>query len=307
MSAAAAGEWQLRSTSEVQAQVGARSHGWLAAYAAVGTLAGAVLAALATMATNDSIAFRVAGATTGPEGAVQQIAGALPLGYALAAGMLAAINPCGVAMLPGYLALYLREGSDQPKAGFGRMALVSGVLTASFVALFGLVGLLLAVMGGFITGVLPVLSLLIGVALVIAGARSMTGSSTSIAGLEGMTAGLVGAVRRPGLLGYVAYALVYAVTSISCTLPIFLSVIGVSVSGSSAFSLAQLILYGLGMGVVIFIATVAVGQLNTVVLRRIRGFGQHLNAVVGVAMLAVGGYIVYYWLTFGEISIGQGH
>jgi|SRR5581483_8181898 len=290
----------------MDAQLGARSHGWLAAYTAVGALAAAVLAALATMAANDSIAFRVAAASSGPEGLVQQLAGGMPIGYAFAAGMLAAVNPCGVAMLPGYLALYLREGPEQSKVGFGRIALVSGVLTASFVVLFGLVGLLLAALGGLVTGPLPLLSLLIGVALVIAGARTMAGRSTYFGGLERISGGLAGSMRRPGLPGYAAYGLVYAVTSVSCTLPIFLGVVGVSVAGGSGFSLLQMLLYALGMGLVILVATVAVGQLNTAVLRRIRGFGQHLNVIMGVVLLAAGGYIVYYWLTFGNISIGHG-
>jgi hypothetical protein len=60
------------------------------------------------------------------------------------------------------------------------------------------------------------------------------------------------------------------------------------------------------MGVVVLVATVAVGQVNAAVLGRIRGFGQHLTAVMGVALLAVGGYLVYYWLTFGNITIVHG-
>ena len=37
-----------------------------------------------------------------------------PLGFAFAAGMASAVNPCGFAMLPAYLGLYL--GSDQENA-----------------------------------------------------------------------------------------------------------------------------------------------------------------------------------------------
>ncbi|MCZ7569026.1 MAG: hypothetical protein M5U01_10635 [Ardenticatenaceae bacterium] len=42
----------------------------------------------------------------------------LPVGYAFGAGMIAAVNPCGFAMLPAYLSLYL--GLDE-KEKVGRL------------------------------------------------------------------------------------------------------------------------------------------------------------------------------------------
>src|SRR5579883_802561 len=268
--------------------------GWLVAYLAVGALMLAVLASLVSMAMSDNVAFGVAAASSAPEGVVQRLAGVLPVGYAFVAGMLAAVNPCGVAMLPGYLALYLREGQGQRKPGLGRVLAVSGSLTASFLLLFGMIGLLLAVLGGAIARWLPVLSLLIGLLLVLMGARLAAGRSTYLAAPERLAGGLTDTVRRPSLTGYLSYGVLYAVTSLSCTLPIFLGVVGASVAFSSGgFSVVQLLLYGLGMGLVILVATVAVAQLNVTVLQRIRGFGLHLNSVIAAVLLIVGAYIVY--------------
>ena len=42
-----------------------------------------------------------------------QVAGVLPFGYAFGAGMVSAVNPCGFAMLPVYLTLYLGAKEDQ--------------------------------------------------------------------------------------------------------------------------------------------------------------------------------------------------
>ena len=36
------------------------------------------------------------------------------VGLAFAAGMIAALNPCGFAMLPAYLTLVIRDGSPKP-------------------------------------------------------------------------------------------------------------------------------------------------------------------------------------------------
>src|SRR5262249_51802403 len=38
---------------------------------------------------------------------------ALPLGYAFGAGMLAAVNPCGFALLPAYIGLYLGTNTQR--------------------------------------------------------------------------------------------------------------------------------------------------------------------------------------------------
>jgi cytochrome c biogenesis protein CcdA len=46
-------------------------------------------------------------------GWLSSLTGALPVGLAFGAGMIAAVNPCGFAMLPAYLSLYLgAEESD---------------------------------------------------------------------------------------------------------------------------------------------------------------------------------------------------
>jgi hypothetical protein len=45
--------------------------------------------------------------SSGAGTALGGLANVLPLGYAFGAGMVAAVNPCGFALLPAYLALFL--------------------------------------------------------------------------------------------------------------------------------------------------------------------------------------------------------
>src|SRR5215472_5706521 len=77
---------------------------WAFAFLAV---AGAV--ALARTASGTGVFLGVDEVIARPAGALDALGGVLPLGYAFAAGMLAAVNPCGFALLPGYLGLYLGE------------------------------------------------------------------------------------------------------------------------------------------------------------------------------------------------------
>ncbi len=96
-----------------------------------------------------------------------------PLGFAFAAGLVSAVNPCGFAMLPAYLGLYLGSsdqttGSPHPVRHMGRALLVSGAVTAGFVVLFGVAS---AVIGlgarSLVAGVLPWLGLAAGRSLPI--------------------------------------------------------------------------------------------------------------------------------------------
>jgi len=41
------------------------------------------------------------------------VADLLPVGYAFGAGMVSTVNPCGFALLPAYLGLYLGTGTER--------------------------------------------------------------------------------------------------------------------------------------------------------------------------------------------------
>ena len=67
------------------------------------------------------------------------------LAFPLAAGLIAAFNPCGFAMLPAYLAFFLGHELKNPPdgyQGFLNGVKVSLTLSAGFVFVFALVGIL---------------------------------------------------------------------------------------------------------------------------------------------------------------------
>jgi cytochrome c biogenesis protein CcdA len=84
----------------------------------------------------------------------------LPVGYAFGAGMVAAVNPCGFAMLPAYLSLYLgaqEEGfANRPVLfRFLRALLVGAVVSSGFVLLFGLAGSVISAGGNALLTAMP--------------------------------------------------------------------------------------------------------------------------------------------------------
>ena len=71
--------------------------------------------------------------------------------------------------------------------------------------------------------------------------------------------------------GYFLFGISYGIASLSCTLPIFLSVIGTSFAASTILtSLSQFLLYGMGMGVVIMVLTLGVAFFKSAMLGTIR-------------------------------------
>ncbi|MDT7791602.1 MAG: hypothetical protein QOD59_1038, partial [Mycobacterium sp.] len=64
------------------------------------------------------------------------------MGLAFAAGLVAALNPCGFAMLPAYLALVVRGEDVGRRDAVGRAVTATAAMAAGFLAVFGGFGLL---------------------------------------------------------------------------------------------------------------------------------------------------------------------
>jgi len=104
------------------------------------------------------------------------------LSFALAAGMLAAVNPCGFAMLPAYLALVvLGDGrEDRRRAVSVRRALAAtAVMALGFVAVFGTFGLVIAPLADSVQRYLPIVTVLIGAVLVALDKRRASAQAIS--------------------------------------------------------------------------------------------------------------------------------
>ena len=121
------------------------THQLLGALAATLVGATAVSAAVLTGPTIGSINSGVEVVSSASTSLMVGLADALPVGYAFGAGMVAALNPCGFALLPAYIGLYL--GTTETHSGprrFGRAFEVSAAMSAGFIVLFGSAGVVLA-------------------------------------------------------------------------------------------------------------------------------------------------------------------
>ncbi len=271
---------------------------WVFAAAAV-----AVAVLVARTASGAGVFLGVDQVVARPTAALGAVGGVLPLGYAFAAGMLAAVNPCGFALLPGYLGLYLGsfETTASPAARLGRALAVAGAMSAAFVLTFGLAGVLLTGAGAALGPALPLAGLVVGLGLAATGAYVLSGRKVYSSIGDRTAARLSGAARAPGYRGYAVYGVAYAAASLGCALPIFLTVVGLTTAvRDPGRSVAQFALYGLGMGFVVTALTVATALFKGAVLAGARAVGARLlEGASGALLVLTGAYVIAYWLALG--------
>ncbi|MFC4496121.1 cytochrome c biogenesis CcdA family protein [Streptomyces ovatisporus] len=216
----------------------------------------------------------------------------LPLALALTAGMLAAVNPCGFALLPAYLSL-LVLGEDSPTRGaaLGRAVAATVAMTLGFAGVFGVFGLVVAPVASQVQQHLPWFTVFFGLVLAGAGAWLLAGRELpSLAPKLRRAPGVSRSLPSMALFGGA-----YAVASLGCTIAPFLAiVVSAFRSGSTGQGLLLFGAYAAGMGAIVGAAAVAVALTRTATVGRLRGLGAVASRLGGGLLLLVGAYTAYY-------------
>jgi cytochrome c-type biogenesis protein len=218
----------------------------------------------------------------------------VPFAFAFTAGLVATLNPCGFAMLPAYLSYFmgLDEAADRPAARRGTQALkVGGVVSAGFLLVFGLAGILITAGVQAVVDALPWVALLVGVGVVVLGLLLLTGRDLLVA--------LPKVSRAPsgrGLRGVFWFGVSYAVASLSCTLPVFLVVVAGTIPQLGFVAgVATFLIYGAGMSALLLLITLALAFGKHAVVARLRRGSAAVGRIAGGILVLAGGYIVFFW------------
>lgn len=219
-------------------------------------------------------------------------------GLALAAGMVAALNPCGFAMLPAYLTLVVR-GDDLHRTraiAVGRALAATAAMALGFLAVFGGFGVLTVSVAAGVQRYLPYATIAIGIFLVTVGIWLAMGRSLTVPGLDRLGRG-----RRwapTGRLGSMfGYGMGYAIASLSCTIGPFLAVTGSALRTGSAVQAALVYFaYAAGFALVVGVLAVGVALASTALVDRMRALLPYVSRVSGAVLILVGLYVGYYGL-----------
>jgi cytochrome c biogenesis protein CcdA len=232
------------------------------------------------------------------------LAAVLPFGFAFGAGMVAAVNPCGFAMLPAYLSLYLgaeEEGFAERSAPARllRALLVGATVSLGFVLLFGAAGVVISAGGSALLGAMPVLGILVGVALVALGLWMLTGG-TFHAGVFGRIATRAGNPKSVNAGGFFLFGVAYGLASLSCTLPVFFAVVGSSLaSGAFLAGVGRFLGFALGMAAVLMALTLALAFFKQSLVKWLRRAVPYVRLASAVLLVMAGAYIIFYWVSGG--------
>jgi len=215
--------------------------------------------------------------------------------YAFGVGMVATFNPCGFAMLPAYLSYFLglenaRVGEQRADATVLRALGVGAAMTAGFVVVFGLLGLVLEPIMSSITDKLPWVTIVLGIVLVVLGIRLLMGREITLQ-LPKISKGPEGREFGSVFLFGISYALV----SLSCTLSLFIAAISIVIDQQNFFvGIGAFIAYALGMGLVLIVLTLAIALARQGIVRRMRGVLPYINRISGALLVLAGLYVAYY-------------
>ena len=209
---------------------------------------------------------------------------------AFVAGMVAAFNPCGFAMLPAYLTLVIDPQSGGQLAAVGRALAATAAMAVGFLAVFGSFGLLTVSVASTVQRYLPYVTLIIGVGLVVAGVWLLSGRELRAPNLAG---GRWAPTARLGSM--FGYGVGYAIASLSCTIGPFLAVTGSSLRrGSPAQGVLVYVAYAAGIALVVGVLAVAVALASSSMVDRLRAVLPHINRISGLILVVVGLYVGYY-------------
>ena len=222
------------------------------------------------------------------------------LATSFAAGLVATVNPCGFAMLPAYLSYFLGTTGEHTRATTVRRALsVSALMATGFLVVFGAAGLLLSLGVQAIVEFIPWLAVVVGAALIVLGVRTYRGHYLTLALGSGR-------VDRSSVF---RFGVSYAVASLSCTLPIFLSLIAGTFARSTVLEgISAFVAYSLGMSLVITAITLTMAFGQDRIVRLVRSSARYVNRISGVVLAGAGLFIVWYWVTVlsgGSIALAD--
>lgn len=213
--------------------------------------------------------------------------------FAFGVGVATFFSPCVYALLPGYVGYYVAsvDGDTAPLSG----ALGRGVAASvGAVGTFVLLSIPAALASSLFESLLTYLEPLIGVALIALGTLVLWKGMLSFKVLL--------PERRASVFGFGIFGAVYALAATACVLPMFLSVVVLSVGFSTTGTVFVLGSYATGFAVLMLSATVAIAIGQQALLDTISPRSKTLTRIAGVVIILAGFVQLYIAFWVGPVT-----
>lgn len=214
------------------------------------------------------------------------------VGLSIVRGMVASINPCAFVLLPTYLIYFLgieaTAGRSQ-RASVRRALFVAGSVSAGFLAVFLVAGVIAAYFTNWLTANAKYVTIVIAVALIALGVAMLFGFKIPIA-----TPTIESAGRDRTVRSMFVYGIGYALASLGCTIGFFTATV-FSAPDSFGAGVVNVIAYGAGMALVVTALTVSLATANQVLVKLLRSGMRWVNLLSGAFMVLAGVYLAHYF------------
>mgnify|MGYP001157136236 FL=1 len=221
-------------------------------------------------------------------------------GIAFSAGLVAVFNPCGFALLSVYLSYFLKDKEINntqsiPKKIYESL-IISTTVTVGFVIVFFLFGIMIS--GGFysLKSIFSYVGILISIVLLGYGFYVLSGGMIYFSKLNKLSNSIESSNEK-SLKFYFYYGISYGLTSLSCSLPIFMSIV-FSFSNTSSLNLLirDFILFSMGSWFSLILVSFALLFLRTF-LEKIKIFFKIYNFITSIILIVSGSYLILYWMS----------
>ncbi len=217
------------------------------------------------------------------------------LAFPLAAGLIAAFNPCGFAMLPAYLSYFL--GIDQKSGTDKYLGVINGLrvslaLSLGFVFVFAALGILTntVISEASVESKAGYFTLIIGAFLIFMGLAMIRGFHPT---LKIPRLNITGINRE--LPSMFLFGVSYAFVSVGCSAPIFFITVGGSFSREGIIDgAAVFISYALGMSIVITVLTLSIALARSSIAIHLKSLMKYLNTISGLFLTVSGLFLSAY-------------
>lgn len=213
--------------------------------------------------------------------------------FAVTAGALTFLSPCGIPMLPAYVAYYLgaQAGDRIPVAAAVARGLRGGLAAAAGgLAVFAVVAAGAWLVGRPFKESIIHLELLGGALVIALGVLTLLGRGPAFRFAATPP-------QRRGAAGLAGFGALYAAVGAGCSAPLLLATITLGLRDGSLATL--LLLYALGLVGLLAAVTVAISVAGHGVAARLRAVVPYVRFGGGIVLLAVGAYLVAYWALNG--------
>ena len=209
-------------------------------------------------------------------------------------GLIASINPCGFVLLPTYLMYFLGVSANEPqaqRAPISRALIVGATVSAGFFAVFFAVGAATQYWTYTLLDNAKYATLVIGLLFVVLGIAILFGFKLPIA-----TPRIDIGERDRTIRTMFLYGIAFAVTSIGCTLPLFIATLFQTGESRGYWAgVANVLMYAAGMALVVLSLTLALATAKQGFVRWLRSKIQYVEMVSGAFVFLSGLYLLWYF------------